>query len=212
MISVIMPCLNEEASLEKCIKTAKKHADEVIVVDNGSTDGSKKIADKYADVTLTMPMRGYGNACRFGLELAAGDKVIMADPDGSYDFNEIPRFSEALEHHDFIIGNRFHEIEEGAMSWSHKHVGNPIIRFLMKTKGICLTETSTGFIGIHKNLLDCLHLKQGGMEFSSELLIKASHAGMTMMQVPITYHVRAGASKLRTFRDGFRHVRYLVGA
>jgi len=216
-LSVILPCLNEEASIGKTIQkiqTILKNKNlngEIIVVDNASTDNSKKIAKQFPIKYIYEEKRGYGNAYLAGLKQAEGELVIMGDPDGTYDFNEIPRFLKELEDFDFIIGSRFlGEIKEGAMPFSHKYIGNPIIRLLLRFNGLKIKETCTGFIGIRRELIQKLNLKQPGMEFSSEFLVKAKRNNLKMKEIPIIYYPRQGKSKLNEIRDGLRHFSFLI--
>ena len=135
----------------------------------------------------------------------------MGDPDGSYDFDEIPRFLKELENFDLIIGSRFlGEIRRGAMPFSHRYIGNPIIRILLRFNGLRIKETCTGFIGIRRALIQNLNLKQPGMEFSSEFLIRAKKNNLKMKEIPIIYYPREGKSKLNEIRDGLRHFSFLI--
>jgi len=219
-VSVVLPCLNEEEGLGNAITTIlavfQKHSinGEVVVVDNGSTDATASIAQSFPIVYVLEPNRGYGNAYRAGFVQAQGKHVIMGDPDSSYDFNEIPRFLTLLENNDVVLGSRFSGVmEEGAMPFLHKYVGNPAILFLMRVLyGLKLTEPSTGFVGLRKDILPTLKLKEPGMEFSSEVLVRVKQNNFSMYETPINYKVRSGTSKLRTFRDGFRHLWFLLKA
>jgi len=219
-VSVVLPCLNEEEGLGTAITTIlnvfTSHSldGEVIVVDNGSTDGTAAIAHSFPVVYMFEPKRGYGNAYRAGFAKAQGEHVIMGDPDSSYDFNEIPRFLELLKSNDVVLGSRFSGVmEEGAMPFLHKYVGNPAILMLMRVLyGLRLTEPSTGFVGLRKAIIPTLHLKEPGMEFSSEVLVRVKQNNFSMHETPINYRVRSGTSKLRTFRDGFRHLWFLLKA
>jgi len=177
-LSIVLPCLNEEASVGICIEKIfqvliKNNIDgEIIAVDNNSTDRSAEIIKNTKAVYVFEQSRGYGNAYLAGIKRAQGKYIIMGDPDGSYDFSEIPKFLYTLENEiDFVIGSRFAgQIEKGAMPFLHRYVGNPMIRFLLRSfYGLNISEPSTGFIGIGKNDLDKMMLKQTGMEFSSEI-------------------------------------------
>ena len=219
-VSVVLPCLNEEDGLGNAITTIlevfQKHsiAGEIVVVDNGSTDNTATIAQSFPVVYVREPNRGYGNAYRAGFAHATGTHVIMGDPDSSYDFNEIPRFLHLLKNNDVVLGSRFSGVmEEGAMPFLHKYVGNPDILFLMRVLyGLKLTEPSTGFVGLRNEIIPALHLKEPGMEFSSEVLVRVKQHNFSMYETPINYKVRSGTSKLRTFRDGFRHLWFLLKA
>lgn len=217
-ISVILPCLNEEEGIGGAIETIFQVFDthrikgEIVVVDNGSTDKTAEIARRYPIAYVYEPNRGYGNAYRAGFACATGTHVIMGDPDSSYDFNDIPRFLAELETHDAVLGSRFMgTMEKGAMPFLHRYVGNPGMLLLFRLLfGLRLTEPSTGFLGIRRNLISSLNLKEPGMEFSSEVLVRIKKQNFLLKEIPINYMARTGSSKLRTFRDGFRHFRFLL--
>lgn len=212
-ISIVLPCLNEEKALGLCIdeiETAIKNNNldaEIIVVDNASTDSSPDIARKKKAILVSEPKRGYGNACLSGLKQAKGKYLLMADCDGSYDFNDIPLFLENLKENDLVIGNRF----------SHKELmpvlnraGNWMIRRLLKLNGLNLEETCTGFIGAKRDKLLALNLQKPGMEFSSEVLVKAKKNNLKITEIPVNFRERLGEPKLNRFRDGFRHFKFLL--
>jgi len=217
-VSVILPCLNEEdgvgIAIEKILNVFQNNSidGEIIVVDNGSTDNTKVITLEYPVVYLYESKRGYGNAYKAGFAQATGQHVIMGDPDSSYDFNEIPKFLKLLETNDVVLGSRFSGVmEEGAMPFLHRYVGNPGILFLFRVLyGLKLTEPSTGFVGLRNDIIPTLNLKQPGMEFSSEVLVRVKQNNYLLHETPINYHRRSGTSKLRTFRDGFRHLWFLL--
>jgi len=217
-VSVILPCLNEEESIGTSIQKIQKVFinykidGEIIVVDNNSTDNSSKIAKQFEIQYIFEPKRGYGNAYLSGLKSANGKYLIFGDPDNSYDFNEIPNFLFHLKEYDFVLGSRFKgKMEKGSMSSLHRYIGNPGIRFLLRILfGLKISEPSTGFFGIREEVLKQLKLKEPGMEFSSEILIRVKKNGLRLKEIPINYHKRAGKSKLRTFRDGFRHLKFMI--
>lgn len=217
-VSVILPCLNEAESIGDALRTVSSvfttHAldGEIIVVDNGSTDGSTGIIKHSAARYIYEPRRGYGNAYRAGFREVQGNIVIMADPDNSYDLTEIPNFLTALTDCDAVLGSRFRgTMEPGAMPFLHRYIGNPGLRLLFfLLYGIRLSEPSTGFLAIRREHLPLLKLREPGMEFSSEMLVRIHRCGLKMKEIPIDYHRRAGTSKLRTFRDGFRHLSFLL--
>ena len=217
-VSVIFPCLNEEKSIGQSIGKVQnifnKHGfnGEIIVVDNNSTDNTSTIAKQFDVKYVFEPKRGYGNAYLSGLKHVNGDYLILGDPDSSYDFNEIPKFLFYLDKYDFVIGSRFKgEIKKGAMPVLNRYVGNPGIRLLLRIFfNIRLSEPSTGFIGMKKEILNKLQLKEPGMEFSSEILVKVKKENFTMKEIPIVYYKRDGKSKLNPFRDGFRHLRFIL--
>lgn len=217
-VSVILPCLNEEKaiglSIQKIQNVFRKYniKGEIIVVDNGSTDNSSKIAKKFKIKYIFEPKRGYGNAYLSGFKHAEGKYLILGDPDNSYDFNEIPRFLFYLQEYDTVLGSRFKgRIEKGAMPSLHRYIGNPGIRLLLRILfDLKLSEPSTGFIGLRKEVLVKLRLKESGMEFSSEILVRIKKNGLRLKEIPINYYKRLGTSKLRSFRDGLRHLRFLI--
>jgi len=206
-LSIILPCLNEEKAIGKCIDDIKETADaEIIVVNNNSIDKSKEIALNKGVIVIDEPKKGYGNAYRAGLKKANSENIIMVDCDCSYDYNDILKFADYLKNHELVIGNRFVNPDKNAMPLLNK-LGNSILRFLFKLKGIRHQEVCTGFIGIKKSKIP-KDLKSSGMEFSSEFLIKTKN--LNSIEIPIRFHKRIGKPKLRRFRDGFRHVRYLL--
>ena len=219
-ISVILPCLNEEKGIGICLSCINNVFErenligEVIVVDNGCTDNTVKIAESFGpNVKIVKELdKGYGNAYRAGFREAKGDFVIMGDADGTYDFNYIPEFLNSLNEFDLVIGSRFKgNMTEGAMPWLHRYVGNPFfVLMLNKLYGLNLSEPSTGFVALKKEVINNLNLKSTGMEFASELLIKAKKNGFNLGEIPINYDLRYGNSKLRTFRDGFRHLNLII--
>ncbi len=217
-ISIILPCLNEEESIGASISKIKTVFQEnnlngeIIVVDNGSTDNSAAIAKQFDIVYVFEPKRGYGQAYLAGLKHAKGQYLVLGDPDNSYDFNEIPKFLFHLKTHDVVLGSRFRgHMEKGAMPFLHRYIGNPGLLFLLKhVYGLTISEPSTGFIGLKREIVPQLKLKETGMEFSSELLIKVKKSNFRLKEIPVNYHHRAGVSKFRTWRDGFRHLRFLT--
>lgn len=219
-VSVLLPCLNEEEALSQTVKTIenvfeKNNIDgEIIVIDNGSTDRSAAIAKGLGVSYVFESRRGYGRAYMAGFPHAHGTYIIMGDPDGSYDFNDLPRFLVNLTEFDVVLGSRFKgRILAGAMPALHRYVGNPIIKFVLYIlHGVSVSEPSTGFIGIRRNALMQLALREPGMEFSSEMLVQIKKCNLTLREIPIIYHVRLGESKLRSWRDGLRHMRYLLKA
>lgn len=219
-VTILLPCLNEEDGLETAIRTIRnvfemEHINgEILVVDNGSTDNSATIAKRLGVTYIFEQQRGYGRAYLSGFPHIKGDFIIMGDPDGSYDFNEIPNFLSQLHTHDAVLGSRFMgHIKSGAMPFLHRYVGNPVLRLLLWIlHGVNVTEPSTGFIGLRKEALQKLTLREPGMEFSSEMLVQIKKCGLSLKEIPIVYHNRAGVSKLRAWRDGLRHVRYLLKA
>jgi len=219
-VSVVLPCLNEENSIEICIKKIKdvfekeKIDGEIIVVDNGSTDRSVEIVKKYSDVKLLFePQKGYGYALRCGIENAQGEYIIMGDADNTYDFYEIPKFLEKLkEGYDLVIGSRFKgKILKGAMSFSHRYIGNPILTGMLRFFfGGNISDAHCGLRGFTKQAYQKMNLKTTGMEFASEMVIHALKKKLKIAEIPITYYPRIGESKLSSFRDAWRHIRFML--
>src|SRR5919109_1609979 len=192
LVSVVIPCLNEEANIERCVQLARSvladHgiAGEVVVADNASEDRSAELAVAAGARVVHERRRGYGNAYMAGLAAAEGRYVVMGDADLTYDFREIPRFLEQLEDGaDLVMGDRMRNIRPGAMPWLHRYVGNPLL---------------TG----------ALDLRTTGMEFASEMVIRAAKERLDIRELEIEYHPRGGESKLSSFRDGWRHLRFLL--
>ena len=220
-ISVVMPSLNEAKTLPRCIQTALTEikrmgvSGEVIVADNGSTDGSPKIASMLGARVMIQPRRGYGNACRTGLDAAKGKFILLVDSDGTYDLGEMWKLVEMLRRgYDIVLGSRLRgEMERGSMPLLHRYLGTPFLNVLMRLLfGVKVSDSQSGMRGIRREAYRRLDLKAEGMEFASEMLIKAAVMGMRIGEVPIRYYPReeGSSSKLRTFRDGWRHLRAIM--
>ena len=217
-VSVVIPCLNEAESIDACVLAAQAALDEggyegeVVVVDNGSTDGSGALAEAAGARVVEEPRRGYGNAYLAGLATARGRYIVMLDADLTYDAAELPKFVRALnEGGDMVIGNRMESIRPGAMPWLHRHVGNPVLTGLLnRLFGTKVKDVHCGMRAIRREVLPKLDLRTTGMEMASEMVIRAAKSGLEIRQFPIEYHPRAGESKLSTFRDGWRHLRFLL--
>jgi glycosyltransferase involved in cell wall biosynthesis len=219
-VSIVMPCLNEEEAIGPCVEEAHRAlielgmSGEVVVVDNGSTDGSVAVARAAGARVIHEPARGYGNACRRGLVEARGRYMVMGDSDGTYDFSALPAFIEPLQNGaDMVVGNRLNrEMEKGAMPWLHRYVGNPVLTGTMNILfGSDIGDAHCGLRSIKKPCLEQLNLASPGMEFASEFLIEAVQNGARIEQVPVRYRRRFGGQpKLRTFRDGVRHLRLML--
>jgi glycosyltransferase involved in cell wall biosynthesis len=219
VVSVVMPCLNEEETLGACIVKAfegiRKSGlpGEVIISDNGSTDRSVEIAIELGARVVHAPSRGYGNAYRAGFEAARGKYIIMGDSDDTYDFTEIDKFVEKLrEGNEYVLGSRFAgTILPGAMPWLHQYIGNPvltgILNFMFRLKS---SDAHSGFRAFTKEAYTRMRLQTTGMEFASELVINAARAKLKVAEVPIIYYPRGGESKMRSFRDGWRHLRFML--
>jgi glycosyltransferase involved in cell wall biosynthesis len=220
-VSIVMPCLNEVETLATCIRKAQKAieehglAAEIIVADNGSTDGSQAAASKLGVTVIDVAKKGYGNALRGGIDAARGKFVIMGDADDSYDFAAIgPMIDKLRDGYDLVLGNRFTGgIEQGAMPWLHRWIGNPaltwISRVLFKTP---VGDMHCGLRGFRKDAYEKMRLRAVGMEFASEMVIKASMRGMAIAEVPVTLRPdgRSRPPHLRTWRDGWRHLRFML--
>jgi len=217
-ISIILPCRNEEAALGYCLKQIKevinKHqlSAEVIVSDS-SSDDSSNIARRYGVRLIRHNKEGYGNAYLEGLSCAKGKYIFTADADGTYDFNEIPGFISHLKSgYDLVLGNRMGgKIFPEAMPWHHKYLGNPtlsyFLRLFFREK---IHDPQTGMRAIRRESLNKLNLQAGGMEFASEMLIKSFKNNLKIKEIPINYYPRMGKSKLKSFRDGWRHLRLML--
>ena len=217
-MSVVIPCLNESQTIEECVRRARAALDgagisgEVVVSDNGSDDGSPELAAAAGARVIHEPRRGYGSAYLAGFGAARGRYVVMADADLTYDFAEIPRFIESLEAGaDFVIGDRMDNIHPGAMPWLHRYVGNPVLSGILNIffrTGV--KDAHCGMRAFRRDVLGALDLRATGMEFASEMVIRAAKEGLDIRQLPIEYHPRGGESKLSSFRDGWRHLRFLL--
>jgi len=217
-LSIILPCRNEELTLGACIKQIKKVLKKYkikgeIIVSDSSSDNSPRIAIKEQVKLIKHDKQGYGIAYLEAIKVAKGRYIFMADCDGTYDFNEVPKFLGYLKKdYNLVIGNRFKgDIKKGAMSWHHKYLGNPIIsffsNFFFKLK---IHDINCGMRAIKREDLIRLNLKTTGMEFASEMIIKANKQKLKIKEIPITYYKRKGISKLSSFRDGWRHLRFML--
>jgi glycosyltransferase involved in cell wall biosynthesis len=218
LVSVVIPCLNEAESIARCVALARetlaRHAlaGEVVVADNGSEDGSPGLAAGAGARVVHEPRRGYGSAYLAGFAAARGTYVVMADADLTYDFGEIPHFLAELEDGaDMVVGDRMEHIHPGAMPWHHRYIGNPLLSGLLNLlfhTGV--SDAHCGMRAFRRDRLELLALRTTGMEFASEMVIRAAKARLEIRQLPIEYHPRKGESKLSSFRDGWRHLRFLL--
>jgi glycosyltransferase involved in cell wall biosynthesis len=224
-VSVVMPCLNEADTLEVCIAKAQRAlrehhlSGEIIVADNGSTDGSQAIARRMGARVVDVQARGYGNALKGGIAAARGTFVVMGDADDSYDFLEIPKFVEKLrEGYDLVQGCRLPSgggtIRPGAMPTLHRWWGNPMFSAMVRRMFWApVHDVYCGLRGFRKDLFDRLDLRASGMEFATEMVIKSSLQNARIAEVPITLHPdgrKAHAPHLKTFRDGWRTLRFFL--
>ena len=217
-ISVVLPCRNEEQSIGICINKIKevflkeKINGEIIVSDNKSIDNSAKIAKELGAKVVYSNKIGYGYACLDALKKVNGKYIILADADNSYDFYEIPKFIKELDDgFDFVIGNRFKGKMEKKSMYLVRKIGNHILsNFLNILFNTGIYDTHCGFRGIKKGVLNKLKLESGGMEFASEMVIKAKSLNLKIKEIPINYYPRIGESKLNSIRDGFRHLKFIL--
>ena len=220
-LTVVLPCLNEAETLAVCIRKAKASIvglgidGEVVIADNGSTDGSQDIARAEGARVVDVPIRGYGAALTAGIAAAKGEFVIMGDADDSYDLSNLGPFVEALRGGaDLVMGNRFAGgIEPGAMPALHRYLGNPVLtaigRILFRSP---VKDFHCGLRGFRRDAILELDLRTTGMEFASEMVVKATLNKLNIVEVPTTLSPdgRSRAPHLRTWRDGWRHLRFLL--
>jgi len=223
-LTVLMPCLNEAETVGACIQKAQAALSllqvdgEVVVADNGSTDGSQQIAAKLGARVVAVSTKGYGCALRGGIRAAKGKFVIMADADDSYDFSRIGPFLEKLRSGaDLVMGCRMPAgggtITKGAMPWKHRWIGNPVLTFVGRLLFKCPShDFHCGMRGLSRRAFDALDLRTTGMEFASEMVVKASLLNLSIAEVPVTLHKdgRSRPPHLRSWRDGWRHLRFLL--
>ena len=220
-VSFVMPCLNESKTIATCVDWAaeciRTHGlrAEIVVGDNGSTDGSQAIARAHGARVVDVPVRGYGAALMGAIEAARGECIIMGDSDAQHDFRECFAFVEKLrEGHELVMGSRFAgEITAGSMGWKNRYIGNPALTFVGRTLfGAKVDDFHCGLRAFRKETYQALNVRTTGMEFASELIIKAACRGVRMTQIPITVLPpgRDGPAHLRPWRDGWRHLRFML--
>jgi len=220
-VSVVIPCLNEANSLAFCVDKATEAfrkaglSGEVIVADNGSTDGSIQIAEEHGARVVRVAERGYGAALRAGIAAAHGAFIIMGDADDSYDFSDVPRFVEKLrEGYDVVVGNRFRGgIKPGAMPPLHRYFGNPGLTALLNLFfHVGIGDSYCGMRGFTRALYDRLDVRSSGMEFALEMIIKSGQIGARISEIPIILwpDKRGRPPHLRSFRDGWRSLRFML--
>ena len=220
-LTILMPCLNEAETIAACVKKASNYLSrsgicgEILIADNGSTDGSREIAQSLGARVVSISERGYGAALTGGIEAAKGRFVIMGDADDSYDFSQLDEFVAKLrEGYDLVMGNRFKGgIEPGAMPALHRCLGNPLLSFIGRTFFKAeLGDFHCGLRGFNTSVIRHLNLRSRGMEFASEMVVRCRLARMRIAEVPTTLK-KDGRSRppyLRTWRDGWRHLRFLL--
>jgi glycosyltransferase involved in cell wall biosynthesis len=220
-LSVVMPCLNEAETIETCIKKAFSWMEktgvngEVVIGDNGSTDGSQQMAERLGARVIAVPRKGYGSALMGAIEASKGKYVIMGDSDDSYDFSELGLFIKELRAgKDLVMGNRFlGGIGEGAMPFLHRYLGNPVLSFIGRLFFKCpVGDFHCGLRGFRQDIVSLLDLQTTGMEFASEMVVKATIFKLDITEVPTTLRKdgRSRPPHLRTWRDGWRHLRFLL--
>lgn len=220
-VSVIMPCLNEAESVADAIAAAKRGVarmglaeSEIIVVDNGSTDGSAGIAAAAGARVIKEPHKGYGSALRAGFKAAKHGLIVMGDADLTYDFEKINELAAPIMagEADFAIGNRMRSIRPGAMPKLHRYVGNPLLSFALRAMfhSNAVRDAHCGLRAITREAYARLRCVTTGMEFASEMVIRAIRCRLRIVECDVAYHPRIGRSKLRSFRDGWRHLRFMV--
>lgn len=222
MLTILMPCLNEAETLLFCINEAKQFikssgiAAEILIADNGSTDNSIEIATAAGARVIVEEKRGYGYAVRAGIQAAEGKYIIMGDCDGSYDFTKLQPFVEKMEvGFALVVGNRLHaEMEKKAMPFLHRYIGVPGLSYLAaKRFGIdCVQDFHCGLRGFYADVAKKLPFSTGGMEFATEMIAEFARTGVDICEVQIRFRKdkRSGNSHLRTFRDGWRHMWYIM--
>jgi glycosyltransferase involved in cell wall biosynthesis len=217
-VSVVIPCLNEAENIAECVGRARRVLDEsglggeVIVADNGSDDGSAELAAAAGARVIHEPRRGYGSAYLAGFAAARGEYIVMLDADMTYPFEEIGHFVEELrEGAQLVMGDRMDNIQPGAMHWVNRYIGNPLLSGTLNLffrTGI--RDAHCGMRGLRRDILPTLDLRTTGMEFASEMVIRASKEKLDIREFPISYAPRGGETKLSRWRDGWRHLRFLL--
>jgi glycosyltransferase involved in cell wall biosynthesis len=219
LVTVIIPALNEEQTIGSCLEKVKAGCTEhnisyEIIIADSSTDATPDIARSYGARIIHPKKRGYGNAYLSAFPHAKGEIIVIGDADDTYDFRLIPDLIKPIQEGtaDMVIGSRLKGmILPGSMPWLHQYIGNPLLTGLLNfTFHTRFSDTHSGIRAIRKEALNRLSLHTGGMEFASEMLIEAAKKGLIIEEIPITYYPRKGPSKLHSFADGWRHVRFIV--
>lgn len=219
-LTILMPCLNEETTLPTCIKKAQEFMKkenlnaEILIADNGSTDKSVKLAKKYGVKVVHVKEKGYGNALRYGTLEAKGKYVIMADSDDSYNFLEIKPFLDKLrEGYEFVIGNRLKgKIEKHAMPFTHRYIGTPVLSLLIRRKyKVKIYDVNCGLRGYCNKKIIELNCTSSGMEYASEMIIKAQKQHLKIIEIPINFYKDGRKRKphLNAIKDGIRHLKVI---
>lgn len=218
-VSVVMPTMNEEEGIAKCIDMVKRALDasgvtaEIIISDD-STDRTPDIAREKGAIVVNPDGKGYGYAYRYAFEHCRGEYIVMGDADTTYDFEQFPKLLQPIVHGDadMVMGSRLQgEIKDGAMPKLHQYIGNPLLtKFLNAFYGAGVSDAHSGFRVFPRELLEELDLQTTGMEFASEMIMAAGARDKTIKEIPITYHEREGDATLESFQDGWRHVRFML--
>jgi glycosyltransferase involved in cell wall biosynthesis len=219
-ISVVIPCLNESATVAACVHVARDAlapldpGGEVIVVDNGSTDGSAEIAEAAGAHVVREGRRGYGRAYLTGFAVARGDYLVMGDADLTYDFRDTARFVAELDAGgDLVIGNRMASIQPGAMPWLHQYVGNPLMtQLVQRLYRTPIGDVWCGMRAMRREAYDAMDLTATGMEFALQMIVRSTQRGLDIRELPIVLHPRGGESKLDKVRDGLRGLHMILSS
>ena len=219
-VSVVLPCFNEADSVGLCVKEARDAlagagiVGEVVVVDNGSADGSGEVAEAAGARVVHEARRGYGSALRAGFAAAEGDVIVMADADSTYDLTKVPDLVAPIQRDaaDLVLGGRLDAATRRTMPFLHRFVGTPALTFLVARAcgGKVVNDSQSGFRAFRRDKLASLDVRSTGMELASEMLIRAARAGLRVMEVPAGYRERIGQSKLNAFGDGWRHLQLIL--
>ena len=219
-VTVVLPCLNEEASVGRCVHEAAVALasaglpSEVLVVDNNSTDRSVEVALAHGARVISECRPGYGSALRAGIEAALGEIVVMADADLTYDLSKIAQLVRPVADGsaDIVLGERLSEAPRSTMSFLHRRVGTPALTLLVRraTNGLRVTDSQSGYRAFRRDAILDLGMTSVGMEFASEMLIRANRAGLRVIETSTGYRERIGEAKLNTFSDGWRHLRQIL--
>jgi hypothetical protein len=219
-VSVILPCLNEADSVASCVLEAYRGLKaaglegEVVVVDNGSTDGSAHLAEAAGAVVVQEPVSGYGAAIRGGIASATGDICVMADADCTYPLYRLGELVAPVvnDQADMVIGSRLDGSTHRSIPWLHRAVGTPALSFLIRraSRGVDVEDSQSGFRAFRRDQFLALGMRSTGMEFASEMLIRATRSGLRVEEIPVGYRDRVGDSKLRTLADGLRHFQLIL--
>ncbi|WP_246988346.1 glycosyltransferase family 2 protein [Halorientalis marina] len=219
VLSVVMPTLNEQEGIGECILRVQRAVMELglpteVIISDSSTDRTPEIAREMGAIVVEPDKPGYGYAYRYGFEHVRGKYIVMGDADTTYDFEQIPRLLDPIleDRADIVMGSRLDgEIKPGAMPMLHKYIGNPLLtKFLNTFYDAGVSDAHSGFRVFTRDALDRMDLESDGMEFASEMVMDAGARGLRIEEVPIVYHEREGEETLDSFRDGWRHVRFML--